>query len=173
VDATRAERTLLLVRHAKSDQRVGGADHDRPLNARGRRDAPALGRWLGRHAPRIELVLCSSATRARQTWDLATGQLQQAPAVHVRASLYLAQPQTVVTQLQDVPAAVRVVAVVGHEPTQSALVELLAAEAEPAAAQAFGDGFRTSAVAALTLDGAWTSIGPLTCRLTDFAVPRA
>ncbi|KQX66575.1 histidine phosphatase family protein [Angustibacter sp. Root456] len=168
-----AGRTLLLVRHAKSDQSVGGTDHDRPLNHRGRRDAPALGRWLAAHALPIDLVLCSSATRARETWDLATGALQVDAPLDVRPSLYLAQPLTVLSQLRDLPDAIHVVAVVGHEPTQSALVELLAAEAEPPAAQRLVDGFRTSAVATLRLAGGWAALGPRTCRLVDFAVPRA
>ncbi|MGN6610177.1 MAG: SixA phosphatase family protein [Angustibacter sp.] len=168
-----AGRTLLLVRHAKSDQSVSGPDHDRPLNARGRRDAPALGRWLSAHAPAIDLVLCSSAARARETWHLAARGLPADVPSEVRPSLYLAQPQAVVSQLRDLPDAVHVVAVVGHEPTQSALVEILATDAEPPAAQRFAGGFRTSAVARLHLAGAWPTLGPQTCRLADFAVPRA
>ena len=173
MDSSRAERTLLLVRHAKSDQSVTGPDHDRPLTPRGRRDAPALGRWLASHVPPLDLVLCSSARRARETWDLAGSVLQAEASLDVRPSLYLAPPQTVLTQLRALPADVRVVAVVGHEPTQSALVELLAGAAEPRAARRLAEGFRTSAVARLTLDTEWAALGSRACRLTDFAVPRA
>ncbi len=165
-------RTLLLVRHAKSDQGVGGADHDRPLNARGRRDAPAIGRWLAANAPPIDLALCSSARRAQETWELAAAQLATRPLTDVRPSLYLASPQAVLEQLKAVPDGVRVVTVVGHEPTQSALVELLATQAEPVAAQRFADGFVTSAVATIGTAGPWARLEEATCRLEGFAVPR-
>ena len=168
----RGTRTLLLVRHAKSDQHVAGDDHDRPLNDRGRRDAPALGRWLAQHEPRIDLVLCPSARRAQQTWELAAQQLAQRPPTDVRPSLYLARPQGVLQQLRDLPDDADVVAVVGHEPTQSTLVELLAGAADPDAAQRFAEGFTTSAVAILTSTGPWAGLGPGTGRLAGFAVPR-
>jgi phosphohistidine phosphatase len=167
-----AERTLLVVRHAKSDRGASGPDHDRPLNARGRRDAPALGRWLAAHTPGIDVVLCSSAARARQTWQLAAAQLAHPPAPEVRPSLYLASCDSVVAQLRDIDAVAHVVVLVGHEPTQSALTSYLAGEAEPVAAQRFAEGFTTSAVAALRLTGPWSSLGPHSCRLVDFAVPR-
>ena len=118
-------------------------------------------------------MLCSSARRARETWDLASATLRAAPALDVRPSLYLAPPQAVLTQLRDLTADVRVVAVVGHEPTQTALVELLAAAAEPRALRQLAEGFRTSAVARLTVEAEWAALGPGACRLTDFAVPRA
>ena len=167
-----AGRTVLLVRHAKSDQHVGGADHDRPLNPRGRRDAPALGGWLDEHAPPIDLVLCSSARRAQETWQLASENMRDVPRAEVRTSLYLASPQAVLQQLRELADDVRVVAVVGHEPTQSALVDMLAGEADPVATQCLSDGFTTAAVATLTMARPWTALGPRTCRLAGFAVPR-
>ena len=60
--------TLFVCRHAKSA--AGGiftADADRSLNERGRRDAPVMGRYLAEHAGAIDLVLCSAASRARET----------------------------------------------------------------------------------------------------------
>src|SRR4051812_20138054 len=122
-------RTLLVVRHAKSDQGAPGADHDRPLNARGRRDAAALGRHLA-EGDRVGLVLCSSAVRARETWQLAAERLAPAPTVEVRDDLYLASPAAVLVAVREVGDDVRTLVVVGHEPTQSALVEQLAGEAE-------------------------------------------
>ena len=63
-------RRLVLLRHAKSDYPDEVADHDRPLAARGRRDAPLVGRWLARSGYRPDAVICSTARRARETWDL-------------------------------------------------------------------------------------------------------
>lgn len=167
-----SSRTLLVVRHAKSDRGAEVADHDRPLNGRGRRDAPALGRWLAEHVPAIDVVLCSSAVRAQQTWRLAAAELARPPRPDVRPSLYLAGRDSALAQLRDVEPDARVVALVGHEPTQSALTAHLVGAAEPLAAQRFEAGFTTSAVAVLRLPGAWAALAPRTCRLVDFAAPR-
>ncbi|GAA4355085.1 SixA phosphatase family protein [Angustibacter luteus] len=167
-----AERQLLVVRHAKSDQNAGVADHERPLNDRGRRDAPALGRWLTEHGLRPDLVLCSSAERARQTWELAAAELDDAPPVDVRDALYETSASGVLTQLREVDDHVRVVAVVGHEPTQSAVASALAGSADPRAEQALREGFTTSGVAVLELAGPWRELAPGSCRLTAFAAPR-
>ena len=64
-----AERTLLLLRHAKSDYPDGVGDHARPLAPRGVREAALAGDWLRANAPRVDAVLCSSATRTRQTLE--------------------------------------------------------------------------------------------------------
>ena len=63
-------KRLILVRHAKSDWSLGMADHDRPLNVRGRASAAAIGRWLREKNLRPDQVLCSTATRTRETLDL-------------------------------------------------------------------------------------------------------
>src|SRR6476659_7642568 len=60
-------RTLMLLRHAKSDYPTGVADHERPLAPRGEREAGLAGDWLRAHAPAVDAVLCSTATRTRET----------------------------------------------------------------------------------------------------------
>ncbi len=62
-------RTLVLLRHAKSDYPGGVADHDRPLAPRGIREAGLAGDWLRAELPAIDAVLCSTATRTRQTLE--------------------------------------------------------------------------------------------------------
>ena len=62
-------RTLVLMRHAKSDYPAGVPDHERPLAPRGTREAGLAGDWLREHAPAIDAVLCSSAVRTRQTLE--------------------------------------------------------------------------------------------------------
>src|SRR6478735_578713 len=66
-----AGRTLVLLRHAKSDWSTGEPDPRRPLAGRGRRQAPEAGRWLAANLDAIDLAVVSPATRARQTWELA------------------------------------------------------------------------------------------------------
>ncbi|WP_431044796.1 SixA phosphatase family protein [Streptomyces sp. P1-3] len=72
-------RWLVLLRHAKSAWPDGVDDQERPLAPRGRRDAPAAGRWL-RDVGRVpDLAICSPARRTRETWELAAREL--GPAV--------------------------------------------------------------------------------------------
>lgn len=65
------ERRLVLVRHAKSDwSTVGQADFDRPLNERGKRDAPVMGQRLKNKGLIPDLIIASPAKRAATTAKL-------------------------------------------------------------------------------------------------------
>jgi phosphohistidine phosphatase SixA len=75
IDDQHGGRRLVLLRHAKSDW-PDVADQDRPLAKRGRRDAPAVGRWLGQSGYAPDAVICSTALRARETWELASAGLR-------------------------------------------------------------------------------------------------
>ena len=108
-------RTLLLLRHAKSDYPAGVADHDRPLAARGVREAALAGDWLRAHAPAVDAVLCSTATRTRET--LARTRIE-APVSYVDR-LYDATPGTVIDEINGVDSDVETLLVIGHEPTMS------------------------------------------------------
>jgi phosphohistidine phosphatase len=69
-------RTLILIRHTKSDWDDPGLDdHDRPLNDRGRLSAPRIGAWLAEQGFQPDAVLCSTARRTRETWDGIAAQL--------------------------------------------------------------------------------------------------
>src|ERR1700744_695336 len=86
------DRRLVLLRHAKSDW-PDVADHERPLAKRGRRDAPVVGRWLGASGYTPDAVVCSTALRARQTWELASAALAAAasgasPVVRYESRVY-------------------------------------------------------------------------------------
>jgi len=84
---------LILARHAKSDWRTAGRDdHDRPLNARGERDAPAMGRRLAEAGTSPGIILSSTATRARRTAEAYSAALGVPIALDDR--LYLAPADT-------------------------------------------------------------------------------
>lgn len=105
-------RTLLLLRHAKSSWTTGAADHDRPLNGRGRKQAA----WMGEELRRRELVpglsWVSSAARTRETCRRMALEV----AVHVDERLYLADPDTLYAVLAETPADVDTVLALGHNP---------------------------------------------------------
>ena len=105
------------MRHAKSDYPGGVADHDRPLADRGIREAPLAGDWIRANAPDVDAVLCSTATRTRQT--LARTGIE-APVTYLD-ELYDAVPGTVIAAINGVAEDVRTLLVVGHEPTTSGL----------------------------------------------------
>ena len=81
----------MLLRHAKSAW-PDVADHERPLARRGRKDAPVAGRWLRAAGLVPDRVVCSTAKRARQTWQLAAAELEASPAVSFDRQVYGRQP---------------------------------------------------------------------------------
>jgi len=120
-----ASRRVALVRHAKAESGEGRDDHERELTGRGRRAAAEAGRWLAAHLPEPDLVWCSSAARARQTWDAVSASLGAGEVVTER-DLYLASATDVVERVRgaDVPAMV----VVGHNPTIEEALRALTGE---------------------------------------------
>jgi phosphohistidine phosphatase len=164
------DRILVLMRHAKSAYPDGVADHDRPLATRGQREATLAGDWLRAQLPTIELVLCSTATRTRET--LAhTG--VDAP-VRYMDRLYDSTPGVVIDQISSVAAGVSTLLVVGHEPTTSELA-LGLADSQTAnidAVEQISMKFPTSAIAVLRLDGSWADLELGSAQLVDFHVPR-
>lgn len=166
-------RVLLLVRHSKADRPDDVPDHDRPLTGRGRRDAAAVGRWLAEQRLVPDLVLCSDATRAAQTWDHAAAALGRDVAVRPTEELYDASAEAVVNLCAQAPVDVRVLAVVGHEPTMSTVAAALAGPGSDEALLAqVRAHLPTSGVVVLELDGDWDDLAGGTCRLTGLAAPR-
>lgn len=134
-------RTLILLRHAKSAWPPDTPDALRPLAERGRRDAPAVGRWLRDHVAPIDHVMCSPAVRAAQTWDLAAAQLNTAPPVRHDERLYGADVADLLTVTQELPPQASTAALVGHNPGLEDFLTLLTGALEP---------LKTSAIAVIT-----------------------
>lgn len=125
-------KTLFIVRHAKSDwsdETLG--DHDRPLNARGRREAPAMGRRLAERAVAPDLIVSSTALRARTTADALAEAIapQGAASVQLDASLYATTATHLLETVASFGDAVRAAMLVGHNPEISELVRRLTREA--------------------------------------------
>ena len=163
-------RTLLLLRHAKSDYPDGVADHERPLAPRGIREAGLAGDWLRAHAPAIDAVLCSTATRTRQT--LARTRID-APVTYADR-LYDATPGTVIEQINGVDPSVETLLVIGHEPAMSQVALGLAADdgSNPTAVEGISTKFPTSAIALLRTGGPWEQLTLGGAALVTFHVPR-
>ena len=163
-------RTLLLLRHAKSDYPQGVADHERPLAQRGQREAALAGDWLRAHAPAVDAVLCSTATRTRET--LARTRID-APVTFVDG-LYDATPGAVIEEINRVGPDVETLLVIGHEPAISAVALGLATDegSNTAAAERISTKFPTSAIAVLRTGEPWDQLSLSGAALVDFHVPR-
>ena len=119
-------KTLLLLRHAKSDwSNPQVADHDRPLNKRGKRDAPRMGRLLQDENLLPDLILTSTAKRTRQTVQAMVEAGSYTGKVKARQALYLTGPEAYIEVLRGVPDKYRRVMVVGHNPGLEELLEQL------------------------------------------------
>jgi phosphohistidine phosphatase len=169
-----AQRRLVLLRHAKSAYPHGVPDRERPLAGKGRRNAQATGEWLRDEGPRADLVLCSDAQRARHTWEIVAACLPSPPIVKPEPRLYLADPETLLTIVRGTDDSVHTLVVVGHEPTMSAVILLLAGEGSDDAALAqVTRKFPTNGVAVLHYVGPWSGLAVGRAVLETFTVPRA
>ncbi|MEU9208042.1 histidine phosphatase family protein [Streptomyces sp. NPDC048415] len=166
-------RRLVVLRHAKSAWPAGVPDHERPLAPRGRRDAPAAGRALAGADWLPDLALCSTALRARQTWELAAEQWSTPPPVRLEARLYGADVPELIEAVREVPEHVRTLLLIGHNPGLEELILELAGDGLDDALEHVRTKFPTSAVAVLAWHGKeWDELAPGPALLTDMTVPR-
>ena len=142
-----------------------------------------MGRWLrtAGHVP--DQVLCSTARRARQTWQLAQPALKAAPPVSFKDRIYLASAGQLLDLVRQAPRAVKTLLIVGHDPGIPDLAFLLAGPTSPAGGGGSGivppaafermrAKFPTAAIAVLELTATWRQLGPGTARLASFVIPR-
>jgi phosphohistidine phosphatase len=157
------DRRLVVVRHAKSAWPRDVPDERRPLGPRGRRDAPAIGRWLRDHVDDIDTVVSSPAERTRQTWDLASAELRDSPAPRYDRRVYAASADDLLLVVRELPRDAAVAVVVGHNPGLEDLVALLCGEARE---------MKTSSVAVLGWRGSWSDMSPHRAVLEHHVTPR-
>jgi phosphohistidine phosphatase len=158
-----ARRRLVVLRHAKSAWPDGVPDVRRPLNDRGRRDAPAAGRWLRKHVGVLGAVVCSPAQRTRETWTLAAAELDHAPTAVFDDRVYAAEPEELLEVVRGLPDTADTALLIGHNPGVVELVELLAGQERE---------MRTTSIAVLSWDGVWADAAVDGARLDEHATPR-
>ncbi len=161
-------RLLVLLRHAKAETGLGGADFDRPLTSRGEHDSHAAGQWLRTQGYLPDLVICSAARRARQTWrHTAAGLGNATPEVRYQREVYAAaHPDALLDLLRETPPATGVLVVVGHNPT----LEMLSARLDPDGGPV--GGLRTAGIAVHTLTPEWAGLESGAAPLTDSHLAR-
>ncbi|MEU5047474.1 SixA phosphatase family protein [Streptomyces griseorubiginosus] len=166
-------RRLVVLRHAKSAWPEGVADHERPLGPRGYRDAPEAGRVLAASDLLPDLALCSTAVRARHTWELASAQWGSPPPVRFDPELYGADVPELLTAVRRTPPEVVTLLLVGHNPGLEELVLTLAGDGLDDSLEEVRLKFPTAAIAVLAWHGAtWRSLDPGAALLTSVMVAR-
>jgi phosphohistidine phosphatase len=165
-------KTLLVLRHAKSSWADNTLDdHDRPLQKKGERRAAKQREYMKEQGLKADLVLCSTALRARQTYDIVAPALGD-PEVRYEAGIYHAEPQDIVDMLNRVDDSHENVMIVGHDPTLQMLVALLAMTATGDALDRIKRKFPTAGLAILSFGhAAWPSVGRGVGHLESFHVP--
>ena len=144
-----AQRQLIIMRHAKAGELPGGPDVERALRPRGRRNAESAGAWLAGRELSPDLVLCSKARRARQTWEHVNERLRAQPEVIIDTRLYDADAGDLLGIFAETEPQVTSVMYVGHNPAAEEVTEILIAE--PIA-------FPTAAIAVIGVTAPWPDL---------------
>jgi phosphohistidine phosphatase len=125
-------KTLLILRHAKSSWKESNEfqDHDRPLNSRGKRDAPRMGQLILKENLVPDYILSSTARRARKTAKAAAQEFHFSGQVEETGKLYHAEADEYLDVLRQLDDSYNRVLVVGHNPGLEDLLELLTGRVE-------------------------------------------
>ncbi len=161
--------TLILTRHAKSswDDPMQD-DFDRPLNARGRKSATAIGRWLAAHDLLPGEVLLSGARRTVETWAGMAAELNGPAQMRSDPALFHANAQTILATLKTADAPI--VLLIGHNP---GIGEFAARIASASPAHEKFAQYPTGATTIVQFpENAWADIGWAAGQALDFVVPR-
>lgn len=163
-------RTLILLRHAKSDYPPGVPDHDRPLSARGRRNAATIADQVRAHIP-VDAsvgVAVSTATRTQQTWEIVEAEFGQPDQRWNDSTLYLAEPAVIAEVSRCFQTDVGIV--VGHNPGLEELALSLPQKGDSTLDMA--TKFPTSAFAVIEIDGEDWNWKPADTRVSAFVICR-
>ncbi|MDR3493487.1 MAG: histidine phosphatase family protein [Ancalomicrobiaceae bacterium] len=165
---------LLLLRHAKSAWDEPDADdYDRPLNTRGRRSAPLMGRHCAQHNLVPQLILCSSARRTRETLAGLLPYFADDLDVRLCRDLYMTSAATAFERLKAVSDAAKSVMLIGHNPALQQLAVDLIGSGNPALREEIGDKFPTAALCVIDFDARrWADVTSRTGRIVAFFRPR-
>ncbi|MEX0955864.1 MAG: histidine phosphatase family protein [Rhizobiaceae bacterium] len=160
---------LLLLRHAKAVwAEPGERDFDRRLQRSGEADSRSIGAQMTDHGLLPDIVLCSTARRARETWQ---GVAEVIGPMEERVSyldeLYSSDATNYLEIARNAPAVEHVM-LVGHNPMMEDLAETLSGSSDPAARAVLASGFPKSGLAVIAFDGPISEAAPGTGRLEAF-----
>lgn len=158
-------KTLYILRHAKSDwNNAALSDFERPLNERGRKIAPLMGKLMKERNFTPQLIISSPAVRAKQTAELIKENARIESEIKFDSRIYEAHPQTLLKIVSEIDDANDSALIVGHNPGFENLVRILTAKIEP---------MPTAALAIVDLNiNHWNQTSSATGTLRDLLRPK-
>lgn len=147
-------KTLFLVRHAKSSWKHANlTDHDRPLSERGERDAPFMGELLKKHNVIPDVIICSTAARAKQTAELLSGGMGFPKSkIEFEKNIYESTSGMLLDIINSKNGDYNSLMIIGHNPGMTTLSSYLSGE--------YIDNLPTCSIAAIRFDiDDWAKIG--------------
>jgi phosphohistidine phosphatase len=167
-------KKLYLVRHAKSSwDDPALRDFERPLARRGRKAAPLLARYMGERGWVPDLVLCSTARRAVQTWECMSDELGEEVTVRLEDALYAAPASRILSLIRAQDDGVESLMIVAHNPGMEDLAHALCGDGDDSGLARMRAKYPTAALAVISFEGdAWAVVRPERGRLDHFIRPR-
>lgn len=166
-------RTLLLMRHAKSDWTSSQIpDKDRVLNPRGKQDAPRMAAWLADNDLRPGVALVSGAQRTTETWGLMQPAFGAVKTIYSDA-LYLAGPEDMLDAINGVEVECDTLILIAHQPGMAALTRMLSRDmSSPELEGAFAH-FPTASIAVMRSKADhWHDVAHKSCAFLEFQRPK-
>ena len=164
---------LHLLRHAKSSYPEGVDDCERPLTRRGREAARRVGETLQAALGTLDLVLCSTALRTRETAAAVLAGLAEPPRILFEDGLYLAGRAALIRRLRGLDESWGSVMVIGHNPGLHELALSLAAPDSLRYKALAAGKFPTTARASFAIDGHWAGLGEARHVLTQYVTAKS
>jgi len=158
-------KRLHLIRHAKSSwKEIGLADYDRPLNKRGKRNAPFIAQYLSNEGVMADFIISSPAKRTKMTTDVLHVCYPEVPILYCEA-LYEASLRDILGVLHGIPEQMKNVFLIGHNPGFNSVADHLIKGG-------FGANIPTMGVVSITFKGPWCDIREDAGRLERFIYPK-
>jgi phosphohistidine phosphatase len=164
-------KTLHLLRHVKSSTKGQVEDHERPLSRRGREAALRIAKHLPARVGTLDLVLCSSALRTRETLDLVLADFVPQPRCLVEGELYLASQQRLMDRLRRLDARDANVLLIGHNPGLNELAIALTESGSGDSQPLTSGKFPTGACASFHVPADWSALGDSRQELVGYFTP--
>lgn len=167
------EKILTILRHAKAESSAAAADdHARALTQRGVEACQVMGEYMAKRGLSFDVVLCSTATRARETWQEIQKTYKTKSLTSYEKKLYLASGNEILNLLAHTPEQVNSVLVIGHNPGFHELAVKLAGHGDELLLEKLSQKFPTCALATVMLDPPWKNISRNRGRLLEFITPK-
>jgi phosphohistidine phosphatase len=166
---------ITLLRHAKSSlANRGQADIDRPLNDRGKRDALAIGRDMASLNLEPQLVLCSPARRAKDTWEIAVKKLTASPLLKIEPNIYDFGDGTKLMEiLRRQSGDTKSILLIGHNPSIEGLAKKLVERGSDQLRERLAKKFPTATFAVISFDlENWKGVEDASGTLLHFVHPK-